>query len=134
MDLSSAGSKLARNRLRGHVPQQDLTNNMMHQKGTSGELRVSSVEVSMLSSVRLRITSMLPGLGRIPGPEGSRRASPFVRSCQGDLSSGEAGERSRMPDDANNGLEKCRFVLCNLDQTPFTPLRYGHFVRGSLKT
>jgi hypothetical protein len=29
--------KLPRNRLRGHVPQQDLANNVMDQKKTSGE-------------------------------------------------------------------------------------------------
>jgi len=39
-----------------------------------------------------------------------------------------------MPDDENSGLQECRFRLCNLDQTTFTPLRYGHFVGGSLKT
>jgi len=37
VDLWSANTTLARNRLRGHVPQQDLANNVMDQNPTSGE-------------------------------------------------------------------------------------------------
>jgi hypothetical protein len=41
VDLWSSDTKLARNRLGGHVAQQDLPNAVMDHTNTSGELRVS---------------------------------------------------------------------------------------------
>jgi hypothetical protein len=42
VDLWSRSTKLSRNRLVGHVPQKDLTNNVMDQNKTCAPLRFTS--------------------------------------------------------------------------------------------